>query len=297
MRLDEAVYLFLNTCNRQSTAAAYAKGLKVVIDQLGAGRSIHEITPRDLIQVHNYLRQKDYAAATLRQRVGSVKIFFNWLKKMEITAENPARILKIKNPKRPQTREKAITDEELNLILDYVQYRSRRDYALFMFLADTGCRIGGAAKLREPDISWDKREATVTEKGDTIRQVRFGLETANVLRQFLLWRKATKGDYVFSDDGARMNPETLSQRVRRACYGLRKQGVPIRTISAHAFRHRKGHQFADERVNPSVAATALGHESVMTTLEHYYPDDWETAAEALDEFALRRPQKQQRNLK
>lgn len=79
--------------------------------------------------------------------------------------------------------------------------------------------------------------------------------------------------------------------MRRACYSLRKQGYEIRTLSAHSFRHRKGHQFADARINPSVAATALGHESVLTTLQHYYPDDWETAAEAMEEFALKREDK------
>jgi site-specific recombinase XerD len=290
MRLDEAIQLFLGTYHKKSTAEAYWKTLKFLKDQIGAGRRLDEITPGDVIRVHNYFLEQNYAAATLRQRTSSIKIFFNWLKKMELITENPARVIKIKNPRRPHTREKAITDEEIRMLLNYVQYRSKRDFALFLFLADTGCRIGGAAGLRERDINWQKREAVVTEKGDLMRNVRFGRDTANVLRQFLIMRKATKGDYVFSKDGSRVNAETLSQRIRRACYGLRKQGHSIRILSAHTFRHRKGHQFADAKLNPAVAATALGHESVMTTIEHYYPDDWETAALALDDLAMKLPE-------
>ncbi|MCB0079217.1 MAG: hypothetical protein KDD73_17590, partial [Anaerolineales bacterium] len=40
---------------------------------------------------------------------------------------------------------------------------------------------------------------------------------------------------------------------------------------------------ADARVAPSIAATALGHTSIQTTLDHYYPGDWESAEKALRE--------------
>jgi hypothetical protein len=51
-------------------------------------------------------------------------------------------------------------------------------------------------------------------------------------------------------------------------------------------RHRKGYQFADGRIAPSVAKTALGHENVLTTLQHYYPDDWERAKTSLEQLSL-----------
>lgn len=287
MRLDQAIRLYLDTL-KPSTAEAYWKALKTVQEIVGPGRLLDDITPADMVRVHTYIEKKNYAAATMRQRVTSIKVFFNWLHKMELASANPARVLKVKRPKRPQTREKAITDEELKLLLDYAQLASPRDFALFSFLADTGCRIGGAAGLLESHINWEKREATVTEKGENTRQVKFGISTSNILRRWLIMRKATRGTVVFSVDGGPIKPENLSQRVRRTCKKLQKNGIPIRVISAHAFRHRKGHQFADAKINPAIAATALGHESVLTTLEHYYPDDWETAAQALEEFAVKR---------
>jgi len=294
MRLDEAVQLFVDTYDKETTRRTYLLALRAVIDIIGGGRDIEDISTSDLIRVQNYLQKKDLAAATLRQRINSVKTFFNWLYKFEFKKENPGKIIKAKRPRRPQTREKAVTDDELEMLLNFVQYSNRRDYALLLFLADTGCRVGGAAGLRESDIDWEKREATVTEKGDRTRQVKFGKSTAIALRTYLLSRKATSGNFIFSMDGSQIKSSSVSQRIRYICRGLRKQGYQIRTISAHAFRHRKGHMLADARIAPSVAATALGHESVLTTLEFYYPDDWESAASVLDELSLDRPQYSQK---
>lgn len=289
MQLKEAINLFLSTYEKDTTRLIYTKALAHVSDQIALGRDINEIQPADLIRVHNTIRAKKYAPATLQQRVKSVKTFFNWLHRMDLIESNPARVISAKKPKRRQSRDKAMTDDELELILDYVRYRNRRDYALILFLADTGCRVGGAAGLKSDDIDWVKREATVTEKGDMTRVVRFGEYTATVLKRYLLWRGLSAGPFVFSSDGNPIKPQTLSQRVRRACYGLRKQGVKIRTLSAHSIRHRKGHQFGDNGINPQIAATAMGHASVMITIENYYPGDWETAAQALDDFAMKPP--------
>jgi integrase len=286
MNLNEAVQLYLDTFTKRSTADTYQKALITLMEVVGPARRIEEIGPADLVRFHTHISHQDYAPATARQRITSVKTFFSWLHKMELIEKNPARVIKARRLQRPRTRDKAMTDDELRLILEYTRFRSRRDHALVLFLADTGCRIGGAATLREHEIDWDKREAEVTEKGDKTRRVRFGVHTANVLRRYLIWRKATGGTYVFSEDGTPIKSETLSQRIRRACHGLRKQGVEIRILSAHSIRHRKGHQLADARVAPPIAASALGHESVMTTLEHYYPDDWESAAQVLDELSL-----------
>lgn len=288
MKLNDAIDLFTGTYQKPTTRRTYAKLLDQFAQQIGPGRAIDAITHADIVAYHNHLLAQNYAAATLQQRVKGVKTFFNWLVKMEMLQHSPARILKARKPPRRQTRDKAMTDDELDLILSYVRFRSTRDYALVMFLADTGCRVAGAARLKTDDIDWDKREATVTEKGDKTRQVRFGQDTARQLRKHIIGRKHIQGPYVFSHDGRRVRPETLSQRIRRACYGLRKVGFDIRVLSAHSLRHRKGHQLADTRISPTIAATALGHDSVMTTLENYYPDDWDTAAQALDELSLKR---------
>ena len=288
MNLQSLIGLFLDQYQKATTRRTYAKSLNDLAAHIGPARPVTEIDNVELLRYHNWLKQRNYAAATLRQRVQSIKTFFNWLEKMELIEKNPGKVMKNRRLPKRQSRDKAMTDEELNLILDYMQYHNRRDYALVLFLADTGCRIGGAAKLKVEHIDWGKREATVTEKGDKTRQVRFGKSTSLELRKWILYRGVTAGPYVFSPNGQRIKPETLSQRIRRACYALRKVGKEIRVLSAHSLRHRKGFQFADNRIAATYAATALGHESVHTTLGHYYPDDWETAAEMLDELSLNR---------
>lgn len=288
MRLNEAIDLYLGTFDKQTTRIAYNKALKTLMEIVGTHRLVEEITPADLIRVHNELLSRRYAAATLRQRTTTLKSFFNWLVQMEMLENNPARVLKSKKLPAPRTREKAVTDDEVEMLLNIAQYTSRRDYALVMFLADTGARIGAVARLREREINWSKREATlINDKGDHTHQVKFGDATSRVLRQYLLWRKATKGDFVFSPNGGAILGSSLSQRINRLCIKLRSQGHQIRTISAHAFRHRKGHQLGDAHIPLPIISTALNHQSWQSTM-NYLPDDWSSAADTLDDFSLKR---------
>jgi integrase len=59
----------------------------------------------------------------------------------------------------------------------------------------------------------------------------------------------------------------------------------VRVLSSHSLRHRKGHQFSDAGISVTTAATALGHSDPMITLTYYYPHDWATAKEALQNLA------------
>ena len=76
-----------------------------------------------------------------------------------------------------------------------------------------------------------------------------------------------------------MKPENVSLIIRRAA-----QLAGVRVLSSHSLRHRKGHQLADSRIAPSIAATVLGHSDVVITLQHYYPADWESAEQAMREL-------------
>jgi integrase len=119
--------------------------------------------------------------------------------------------------------------------------------------------------------------------------VSFGENTAQALRNWLFVRPQkhrVTGVYVFSLNGEYMNPEQISQIIRRNCHR-----IGLRSLGAHSLRHRKGHQFADARIAPTIAAVALGHADVTTTLSHYYPDDYESADRALRELSQDNPLK------
>lgn len=278
MELRKAVELFLNE-QKATTRQSYLYVLRAMQDWLGPAREVSDLKPDQLLEYSHHLKSKNYAPASYRKHIKTMKTLFNWLVKVEILTASPARVLKVPKLGMYVSRDKAMTDDEYAALLDYFKWKPR-DYALFIFLGDTGCRIGGAAGLKVDDLDINNRRAKVTEKGDKTRPVFFGDECARALARWLLARPKKAGVYVFSRTKNAIKPNNISLMIRRAC----KQ-VGIRTLSGHSLRHRKGHQFADKRIAVTVAATALGHSDPLITLQHYYPADYFSAEQAIHELS------------
>ncbi len=283
LTLERAVNLFLGDY-KASSARAYRQGLNLLMDELDDGILLVDVTPVHIVVfATGVLRGGRFAAATRFKHLKTIKTFFNFCVRMSFIDKSPAQAVKNTRPARRITREKAMTDAELDAILKVLNRKTiPRDYALVIFLADTGCRAGGAAGLRLRDVDFTTKTAVVTEKGDKQRKVAFSTRCAEAIQRWFNYRTrhyAVKDDYVFSRDGLPACSPNISLIIRRAC-----RAAGVRVLSSHSLRHRKGHQFADARIAPSIAATALGHSDVSITLSFYYPSDWETAEQALREL-------------
>jgi len=281
MKLSQAVELFLGE-HKLTTQRAYAHSLLPMRDWLGPARDLSDISSALLIEYfQKRIHNRGYALATIQKHTKGVKTFFNWCVRIGELDKSPAAAIRGRKLPRAIDRSKAMTDAELAAMLSAVVYKPR-DYALLMFLADTGCRRGGAAGLQIKDLDLGAKQATVTEKGERERKVAFGDACATALVKWLAYRSAKhriKGTYIFTSDGLQMNAENISLIIRRAA-----KTAGVRVLSSHSLRHRKGHQLADARIAPSIAATALGHSDVTITLTSYYPADWESAERALREL-------------
>lgn len=288
MELGKAIELFLGE-HKPTTRKSYTYPLRQMRDWIGPARQVSDIRPEHLIEYfQTQVKNGKYAPATEVKNEKTLKGFFNWCVRLEIIEKSPAKLLRASKVPRRISRDKAMPDDDLTKLLDHLRHKTvPRDFALVLFLADTGCRRGGAAGLRIQDVDFDGLIATVTEKGGEPRPVAFSEQCAKAILHWLAYRSAhytIKGVFVFSKDGGPMDPVLISQEIRRSC---RRVGIKVR--SSHSLRHRKGHQFADARIAPSIAATALGHSSSHITVESYYPSDWDTAEKALRELMTVNP--------
>lgn len=281
MKLDKAIQLFLGE-HRTTTATSYTYPLKLMCEWVGAAKDIADIKPEHLLEYFQVvIKPRGYAPATEQKHVKTVKTFLNWCVRVELLEKSPAKVIKGKRLRTAIGREKAMTDAELAKLLDTLRFKPR-DYALVLFLADTGCRRGGVVGLRMGDVDWQALTAQVTEKGDKERKVAFGEQCARAIQQWIAYRSAhytITGVYVFTRDGEKMHANNVSLMIRRAC----KQ-AGIRTLSAHSLRHRKGHQLSDARISPTIGAIVLGHEDPQTTMDSYYRKDWDAAEKAFREL-------------
>lgn len=285
--LAEAINLFLGQ-QITSTRNSYWYVLKALQGYVGPARPLDQIDPADLLR---YMQSVDKSPtitspATYNKHVKTIRTFFNWCVKAGLLTKAPSSGLKRQRQHKQVPKDKAMPDHVYETLLDYARW-DRRLHALILFLGDTGARIGGAAGLRWGDIDFAQRSAIVTEKGKEPRPVFFGEACARALLRWREQHTLRDGDYVFHLHGRRIQNNSLGKVVERAAAaaGLGQWGP-------HSLRHRLGHRLADQRVAPSLAQQALGHESVLTTLTSYYPQDWERVRAALDELAHKDQSKQ-----
>lgn len=288
MKLGKAVDVFVRGYRNEQTRHTYEIVTRHLLRHIDPEIDVADLRPVDLVEYGQLIDQNPaWSEATRRKYAKSIKTFFNWLEKIEAVPKSPAKnVIRARKLPTYVSRDKAITDEELNVLLTWSQFKPRYD-ALFKLLRDSGCRIGGAAGLKVSDIDLDRNVAHVVEKGNKPRMIAFGNETANALRRWLLMRKPDAGPYVFSVNGKPIKSANLAQLVSRTASQL-----GLRSLGPHHFRHRKGHQLADDHVAPSIAATALGHSDPNITLTYYYPADWASAEAELRRLAAIDEQKQ-----
>lgn len=277
MELEKTIELFLGEFI-PTTRTSYTYPLRQMCGWIGASKDLAAVKPEMLIEYFQaVIKPRNYAPATHHKHVKTIKTFFNWCVKVGLLDKSPAAVIKNKRLHTAIGRDKAMTDDELLKLLEVVKHKPR-DYALIMFLADTGCRRGGVVGLRLEDIDWGGMTAKVTEKGNKERKVAFGDACAKAIRSWLGFRSQRykiTGVYIFTRNGEKMHANNVSLMIRRSC---KLAGVRVR--SAHSLRHRKGHQLSDAGISPSVGAIVLGHEDPKITLEHYYRKDWDSAERA-----------------
>jgi site-specific recombinase XerD len=69
--------------------------------------------------------------------------------------------------------------------LDRASLKGCRDYALILFLLDTGVRVGECATVRIEEVDWDEGRVLVHGKGQKQRYVRMGPTTSEALREYV----------------------------------------------------------------------------------------------------------------
>lgn len=282
--LSEALNRYLLIDRAAPTQATYTRFLTHFVNAIGPARPLNLVRPEDVAAFVNAMKRRRVKYADHPQRPTEpaplspqtvfrncqmIKSFFRWCTKQGWIAESPAGMLTNRRPRRPLGQGKAITDEELDLLLAAARFKPR-DYALVMLLSVSGCRAGEAAGLQIRDLDLEDCSAMIVGKGSAARMILFEQTTAEALRAWLACRPKVNHDYVFTSTRGHgpLTPDSVSLVIRRLC-----RTAGIRSLGAHSLRHRVGLKFAREHVAPRVTQHYLGHLNIDTTLEYYQDVD------------------------
>lgn len=223
---------------------------------------------------------------TINTHVRLARQFFKWLHDEGRIPANPAARLQV--PDVGNEPPKGISEEDLVQMFAAAK-SSPRDLALLLFLADTGCRIGGLAGLTLADLDLDARTAIVREKGKRgrlrVRVVFYNPPTATALRDWIaereIWPGAGRTDRVFVGHKGAMTANGIYQAVVKIG---ERAGVRSR-CNPHAFRHGLARALLERGLDLARVSRILGHSDVRITSRFYGVFSQDELREAHDRFS------------
>ena len=195
-------------------------------------------------------------------------------------------------PALPDEPPKALSHDEMRRILQAAQ-KHPRDYALVLFLADTGCRVGGLCSLCLRDLDIERRRAVVREKGKggkrKARMVFFTGITAQALKEWLEVRCPEPGvEHVFVGLRGRSSGKPLT---RSGVYQILKRiarSTGVNRFNPHAFRHAFARDLLQNGADLSTVSQLMGHRDVQVTARFYARWSDEELASSHERFSQNR---------
>lgn len=235
------------------TIEAYTTGARLLAEYAAKHRASHiEKVTAETVRKW-LLSMKDRTESTVLNRYKGARSFFAWcVTEGELDASPFDRV---KPPAVHDSHTDMLSDEQLRALLadcEGTDYVSRRDMALIMMLADTGCRVSEVVNLQLDDVDLRAGTAKVTGKGSRPRVVPLGARARQALDRYIRVRRRAKYVdmpwlWLGSNNKGRMTVSGVQQVLRR-----RGERIGAK-IHPHMFRH----MFADQWLRAGGGETDL----------------------------------------
>ena len=275
MKLSEAANIFYVSMigiKAESTVKWYRGRLTSLIDFLG-DPSVDQVTLFSLESFRASLdrpsrangRKGKVSPYTIHAHIRAQKRFFSFLYRRQIIEKNPADFLE--KPRLPKQPRKGIRIQDAERMLE-ASRDNCRDYAILLFIRDTGCRAGGVYNLLTDNLDIIHNSAVVREKGDKERIVFYTTETALALAMYSSIRENPFDDeHFFLSETIHegLNYSGVYQIFRRLAI---KANVKSK-FSPHQWRHAAVRSWIKAGMNLKSASELAGHGSEKTTGDIY----------------------------
>lgn len=247
----------------------YQTTIHQLIDQEG-DIPIRAVKPDMLNRWYVSLGANGYSPWTIDSYVRSVKAYFNTLRKLGHLDESPAAHLH--PPKLPPKKPKDIKLENVEKLLSVARY-DLRDYCIVRCLYDSGCRVGELLSMQVSNVDFhdDGGRILVKGKGNRIRWVFVGLETAEALRAWIDCRPAKAPDalWLSKKGGTTVTAKPLG---KSGVYLILKRlaaRAGVERFNPHAFRHAFAKRMIDSGMPMRLVQELMGHSDINVTMAMY----------------------------
>jgi integrase/recombinase XerD len=267
-----------------------AKKLKRPMDRL----RVADVDPKLVRSFLSHLeKQRHCGVGTRNQRIGAIHALARFIG--EHSPEHldwcrRIRLIPYKRTTHPMVT--YLTEAEMKSLLDApdrLTDQGRRDYALLLFLYNSGARASEAADLRIQDLDRHSRSTRITGKGGKQRVCPLWPATLEVLDPLISGRGSGEPVFLnrYRQPITRFGIHTL---VERCALKARKRmpSLASKRVSPHVVRHSTATHLLRSGVDINTIRGWLGHANLNTT-NIYAEIDLDTKARALASCAPQDP--------
>jgi len=261
----------------EHTLRSYAHELEALV-QLADGRPLAGLSAVDMRGAVARAHAGGLSARSIAHRLSAWRAFYRWLgeRGVELPA-NP--VAAVRAPKQPKRLPKALSVDDAAALMEAGPAESAeglRDHAILELFYSSGLRLSELVGLDAAYAQCDgyrssgwldmaAHEVTVLGKGKRQRTVPVGRKAIEALNAWLAVRaqfvKADPHPLFLSTRGARMSPNVVRERVKRAAL---RAGIPA-NVHPHVLRHSFATHVLQSSGDLRAVQELLGHASVAAT--------------------------------
>ena len=263
-------YLRFEKNRSELTVSSYAEDLKAFeayfknLDMLLSWETVDADVIRGWMES---MMDKGNRGTSVNRRLSALRSFYRYALAHHKVARDPSRM--IKGPKKAKPLPQFLKEEEMNRLLDVVEwgddFESVRARTMLMTFFETGIRRSELTGRGDTAIDWANHAVKVLGKRNKQRIIPLGDELEYTLLIYIRVRdeqvKAGNGALFVTRKGERMSGDQVRNEVKR-CLSL------VSTLSKrspHVLRHTFATAMLNHEAGLESVKKLLGHESLSTT--------------------------------
>ena len=270
------------TTLKSKTYDNYEYALNSHIRMSIGGLKLNKIRTDSIQQLYNQMHKRNLSTSTIRIVHVTLSQAFDQAIKNELIHTNPCKATV--RPKSERKKVTAMTVQQHDAFLDGCKNTTFHNF--FVFLLNTGLRMGEALALVWQDIDFQEKTITVNKTASDIVNRDEGATTKrktiiteaksshsirtvplnNTANEILMSQRDRNGLLVFS---SKVGTMLMPRNINRSLGDLLKAKDLPDSITIHTLRHTFATRLLEKGVNPKVVSDLLGHASVQITLDVY----------------------------
>lgn len=265
-------YLLIEKQYSDETLKAYSEDLQHFvdfIDETGDAKSFKEIGSNDVHAYMSYLYDR-YEMTSISRMISSLRAFYNFLIKNELTDENPFAYVQLK--RHPRSLPRFFYEKEMTALFEATEGDTQmliRDRALLESLYGTGMRVSECTGLKMENVDLTNKKMLLHGKGDKDRLVPFGSYCQEALQRYfeqtrtpLMEKYHRDHDLVFVNHyGNPLTPAGVAYILKQ----IVKRSSLHTSIHPHELRHTFATHLMSNGADLRAVQELLGHSSLSTT--------------------------------